>query len=200
MNITECLLDIHNKTKLGNTTVAACVRAQGKKRLWDERPAPACDTIVLHYISAVKIAPRRPFTLACILTIFCDFGVSSHYLIRRNGVILRLAPEEKKAWHAGGSLMPGQDKRTAVNNFSIGIELVATPDSGFTQKQYSACARLCRDIEKRHGKKFNYVGHEDIAGKAAKRLGLRKNVKRDPGPLFDWAFFNSLLRRQAKAG
>jgi N-acetyl-anhydromuramyl-L-alanine amidase AmpD len=200
MKIIRCLLDIHNKSRAGNATVAALVRAQGKKHLWDKRPSPSVDTIVLHYISAVKITPRRPFTLSRILKIFCDFGVSSHYLIRRNGAVLGLVPEEKKAWHAGGSIMPGPDKRTAVNNFSIGIELVATPDSGFTQKQYSACARLCRDIEKRHGKKFNYVGHEDIAGKAAKRLVLRKNVKQDPGPLFDWAFFNSLLRRQVKAG
>jgi N-acetyl-anhydromuramyl-L-alanine amidase AmpD len=199
MNITPCLLDIYNKTRLGRTTVAACVRAQHKKHLWDERPSPAVDTIVIHYISAVKIAPSRPFGLARILKIFCDYGVSSHYLIRRNGAVLRLVPEEKKAWHAGGSIMPGPDKRKAVNNFSIGIELVATPKSGFTKKQYSVCVRLCTDIEKRHGTKFTYVGHEDIAGKAAKRLGLRKNLKRDPGQLFDWVFFTSLVRRQAKA-
>jgi N-acetyl-anhydromuramyl-L-alanine amidase AmpD len=195
MKIIPCLLDIHNKTKMGNTTVAASVRAQGKKHLWDERPSPACDTIVIHYISAVKIAPCRPFTLARILKIFCDFGVSSHYLIRRNGAVLRLVPEEKKAWHAGGSIMPGQDKRTAVNDFSIGIELVATPDSGFTQKQYSACARLCRDIEIRHGKKFGYVGHQEIAGKKARGLGLRKDIKRDPGSFFNWKRFRKLLHQ-----
>jgi N-acetyl-anhydromuramyl-L-alanine amidase AmpD len=195
MKITNCLLDIHNNTRLGNATVAACVRAQGKKHLWDERPAPACDTIVIHHISAVRTAPRRPFALAPILKIFCDFGVSSHYLIRRNGAVLRLVPEQKKAWHAGGSIMPGRDKRIAVNNFSIGIELVATLLSGYTKKQYSACARLCRDIEIRLGKKFSYVGHEDIAGKRAQRLGLRKDVKRDPGPMFDWALFKKLLRR-----
>jgi N-acetyl-anhydromuramyl-L-alanine amidase AmpD len=198
MKIIQCLLDIHNKTKLGNTTVASSVRAQGKKHLWDERPSPCCDTIVIHYISAVKITPWRPFALARILKIFCDFGVSSHYLIRRNGAVLRLVPEEKKAWHAGGSIMPGKDKRTAVNDFSIGIELVATPDSGFTQKQYSACGRLCRDIEKRHGCQFMYVGHEDIAGKKARELGLRKDIKHDPGPLFDWRLFEKVLHpRQA---
>jgi N-acetyl-anhydromuramyl-L-alanine amidase AmpD len=196
MKIIQCLLDIHNKTKLGNTTVASSVRAQGKKHLWDERPSPAADTIVLHYISAVKIAHRRPFTLSLILKIFCDYGVSSHYLIRRNGAVLRLVPETKKAWHAGGSIMPGKDRRTAVNNFSIGIELVATPRSGYTQRQYSACALLCRDIEERHGRRFIYVGHEDIAGKKAWRLGLRKDIKRDPGHLFNWKRFRKLLRLQ----
>jgi N-acetyl-anhydromuramyl-L-alanine amidase AmpD len=193
MKIIQCLLDTRNNARLGNATIAALVRAQGKKHLWDERPSPAADTIVLHYISAVKITPGRPFTLSRILKIFCDFGVSSHYLIRRNGAVLRLVPEEKKAWHAGGSIMPGPDKRMAVNNFSIGIELVATPDSGFTRKQYSACARICRDIEKRQGKKFKYVGHQDIAGKKARKLGLRKDIKHDPGPLFDWRLFKSLL-------
>ncbi|HUI93811.1 MAG TPA: N-acetylmuramoyl-L-alanine amidase [Chitinivibrionales bacterium] len=194
MNITDCLLDIHNNTPLGRATVADCVRAQGKKHLWDERSSPFCDTIVIHYMSAVNVTPARPFSLKRMLKIFCDYGVSSHYLIQRNGVILRLVPEKKKAWHAGGSIMPGRDGREAVNNFSIGIELVATPRSGFTKRQYAACASLCRNIEKRRGKKFIYVGHEDIAGKKAVWLGLRKDIKRDPGSLFNWNRFRTMLR------
>lgn len=91
--------------------------------------------------------------------------------------------------------MPPPDNRTMVNSFSIGIELVATPDSGFTKEQYESCVMLCKDIEKRHVGKFVYVGHEHIAGEAAVQKGLRKDVKVDPGPNFDWERFRTSLAR-----
>ncbi len=193
MKIVQCLLDINNEAPAGNATLSSCILGQNKEHLWEERQGQVVDTIVLHYISAMHIDPRRPFDLSLILRIFCDCGVSSHYLIDRTGTIFRLVPEDKKAWHAGGSVMPAPDSRTMANGFSIGIELVATPDSGFTQEQYSSCALLCRDIEQRHRRTFAYVGHQDIAGEAAVRLGLRKDVKLDPGPLFNWVVFRRMV-------
>ncbi len=195
MNIAQCLLDTGNDMRVDGVTLSSLIRGQGKKHLWDER-SPACvDVIVIHYTSAVNIDPSRPFDLGLILRTFCDFGVSSHYLVERTGRVLQLVPEDKKAWHAGGSIMPLPDGRKMANTFSIGIELVATPDSGFTKRQYASCARLCRDIERRHGRAFTYVGHEHIAGETAVGLGLRNNVKSDPGPLWDWKLFCSLVRR-----
>ena len=64
-------------------------------------------SIVIHSVSAVAVAPEAPFSLERILEIFCDRGVSSHFLIERDGRIVQLAPEAMKAWHAGGSIMPG---------------------------------------------------------------------------------------------
>jgi AmpD protein len=125
------------------------------------------------------------------LELFVRFGVSSHYLVDRDGVVRQLVPERKKAWHCGGSIMPAPDSRQGVNDFSIGIELVATEDSGYTDAQYESCALLCRDIEGRHGR-VHYVGHQDIAGEKAVALGLRADVRRDPGPLFDWGRFHAL--------
>jgi AmpD protein len=196
MKITECLLDTRNTLKTGGVSIASLVLSQKKKHLWDNRPSKEIDTIVIHYISAENTPNRLRFNLGCILKTLCDFGVSSHYLIERSGKILRLVPENKKAWHAGGSIMPGTDGRTAVNNFSLGIELVATPDSGFTTRQFASCVRLCRDIEKRYGKKFTFLGHQHIAGKAAVRLGLRAKEKLDPGPLFNWKSFRKLIHLQ----
>jgi hypothetical protein len=184
-----CLLDSENTAPAGDSTLATCIRAQNKMHLWEDRTADVVDTIVIHSISAKKIDPGNPFDRSLILRIFCDFSVSSHYLIERTGLVLQLVPEEKKAWHAGGSMMPPPDNRTMVNAFSIGIELVATPDSGFTEKQYESCVALCQDIEKRHARKFVYVGHEHIAGPAAVQKGLRKDVKVDPGSKFDWQRF-----------
>ena len=194
LTIIPCLLDIHNQTPVQDKTIADCVRTQHKEHLWDERSSSSIDTIVIHYTSAALVDAGRRYDRNLILKIFCDYGVSSHYLIERTGKILLLVPEEKKAWHCGGSIMPGNDGRTGVNDFSLGLELVATPDSGFTEKQYHSLAGLCNDIEKRHQRKFTYVGHRDIAGEEAVRLGLRKDAKQDPGDLFDWQRFHALRR------
>jgi AmpD protein len=150
--------------------------------------------VVIHFISAVNVDPARPYDFGLILKIFCDYRVSSHYFINRDGVITRLVPEGMRAWHAGLSIMPEPDNRKGVNEFSIGIELAATEDSGYTELQYDALRQLCQDIEKRHGKRMTYVGHDQIAGKRAVAMGVRADCKVDPGPLFDWERFLGSLR------
>jgi N-acetyl-anhydromuramyl-L-alanine amidase AmpD len=103
--------------------------------------------------------------------------------------VRQLAPEGKKAWHCGGSIMPSPDLRQGVNDFSIGIELAATENSGYTAEQYESCAMLCHEIEGRYGI-MKYVGHQDVAGPLAVSMGLRQEIKTDPGFLFDWDKFH----------
>jgi N-acetyl-anhydromuramyl-L-alanine amidase AmpD len=192
MLIERCLLDAASQWSAGASTVGQRLSHSGQDHLWNERPSTAAiDTVVIHYISAVNVAAERAFALEPILGIFCDYGVSSHYLIDRCGRIYNLVAEEHRAWHCGGSLMPEPDNRRGVNDFSIGIELVATADSGFSAAQYRALARLCRRIESRHGT-MRYVGHEDIAGTRAVGLGLRAEAKVDPGDRFSWELFHRL--------
>jgi N-acetyl-anhydromuramyl-L-alanine amidase AmpD len=193
MKITECLLDDENKLLVDGVTLGELIRLSGKQHLWEERRSGRIDTIVFHYISAVAVLPGTPYRHEIILKIFCNYGVSSHFLISRRGRVFLLVPEDKKAWHCGGSIMPEPDNRQAVNEFSIGIELVATPGSGFTLSQYHAAARLCVDLENRYRKRFFYTGHDRIAGERAVTLGLRKEAKVDPGKLFDWEAFFHLL-------
>jgi N-acetyl-anhydromuramyl-L-alanine amidase AmpD len=193
MDIICCLLDENNTMALHSGTLGAAVAASGKAHLWSERSGGGIDTVVVHYTSAINLAPDDPFGRERILDIFCDYGVSSHYLIERDGTTLLLVPEAKKAWHAGGSIMPAGDDRTGVNDFSIGIELAATATSGFSKEQYDALVRLCLDMERRQGKSFVYVGHEDVAGERAVSLGLRRDIKVDPGALFDWNGFRTRL-------
>jgi N-acetylmuramoyl-L-alanine amidase len=195
MEIIHCLLDESNATMLHGASLGARVAATGKAHLWSERAGNNVDTVVIHYTSAVNIAPDDPFSRERILGIFCDYGVSSHYLIERDGVTVLLVPEAMKAWHAGGSIMPSGDDRTGVNEFSIGIELAATATSGFTAKQHDALVRLCLDMEQRYFRTFVYVGHEDIAGARAVARGLRKDMKVDPGALFDWSNFRMRLEQ-----
>ncbi|MFP4013006.1 MAG: N-acetylmuramoyl-L-alanine amidase [Chitinispirillaceae bacterium] len=193
MNITDCLLDSHNRIPSGATTIGEKIVLSGKPHLWESRKDGVIDTVVIHYISAVEVDCRSPYELSSVLDIFCSYGVSSHYLINRGGNVYRLVPEDCKAWHAGASIMPPPDNRTGVNEFSVGIELMATHESGFTALQYRSLCRLCIDIEIRYGKKISYVGHDQIAGQRAVENGLRNEPKPDPGPLFDWdRFLNNM--------
>ncbi|NDL62677.1 N-acetylmuramoyl-L-alanine amidase [Acerihabitans arboris] len=115
---------------------------------------------------------------------------SAHYLapsvprvVNGKPVVLRLVPEEKRAWHAGISEWNG---RSNLNDTSVGIEIVNpgfTVEAGgrrwhpFSPNQIELVALLAEDIIRRHQiSPDNVVAHSDIAP-------LRKS---DPGPLFPW--------------
>jgi N-acetyl-anhydromuramyl-L-alanine amidase AmpD len=194
MNIISCFLDSANKKDALTQTIGERIHALGKSCLWSRRSAVAIDTVVIHYISAGGYFPLDPYNENAVFAIFPEYAVSSHYLISRDGNIYHLVPEKNKAWHSGGSIMPDPDNRRNVNEFSIGIELIATHTSGFTDVQYESLSYLCNDIETRWPIS-SYVGHSDIAGKEAVALGLRTDLKIDPGPLFDWQKFHTMRSR-----
>lgn len=150
------------------------------------------DTVVIHYMSGINIDKARWDDPALSMKILRDYRVSAHYIIDRQGTAYQLVKEKDVAWHAGGSIMPAPDNRRNVNSFSIGIELIATHDSGFTDAQYASLTRLVTDIKGRHAI-TRLVGHDEIAGKRAVNLGLRRDVKPDPGPKFDWSRFRGML-------
>jgi N-acetyl-anhydromuramyl-L-alanine amidase AmpD len=182
----DCLLDAANRRCVDGVSVGERVLAQGRSHLWGERRADGTDTIVVHYMSAIQGSPRRPFDTGKLVAILCDCGVSSHYLIARSGRVLRLVPEDKRAWHCGGSLMPEPDCRRDVNDFSVGIELAGTHTSGFTAAQYRSLACVCSHIAVRMSRHLWILGHEHVAGEKAVCMGLRGEAKTDPGPLFRW--------------
>ncbi|MGA3051543.1 MAG: N-acetylmuramoyl-L-alanine amidase [Chitinispirillaceae bacterium] len=201
LNIIPCFLDSNNPLIVDGTTLGSLLAAAGKEHLWEPRHGPDdVDVVVIHSVCAEALNPVDRFDSRWILKIFCDYGVSSHYLIERNGTILGLVPEETKAWHAGGSIMPEPDNRRNVNEFSIGIELTASALSGFTELQYRRLALVCADIERRHGRHFTYCGHEQIAGQRAVKLGLRQDSKTDPGPAFEWRVFSNLIDAERESG
>jgi len=108
-----------------------------------------------------------------------DSGVSSHYVVAEDGQVLRLVPEEKRAWHAGKSWWRGVED---VNSASVGIEIVNPGHEfgyrPFAEAQIDALIPLVADIVWRHNIRPAYVvGHSDIAP-------VRKE---DPGELFPWA-------------
>ncbi|MGJ8523382.1 hypothetical protein R84981_002083 [Carnimonas sp. R-84981] len=123
--------------------------------------------------------------------------VGVHYLVleqpgRYQGqpVVMQLADESKRAWHAGRSSWDG---KKGLNDTSIGIEIVnmgfkQTRDgmvfSPFSMSQVALVTALAKDIVTRyHIDPTHVVGHSDIA----------PGRKLDPGPFFPW-------QRLAQAG
>lgn len=74
------------------------------------------------------------------------------------------------------------DGRENVNDFSIGIELVTTPEMKYSEAQYRTLGKLIRELHSRWPIRF-VVGHDLIA----------PGRKVDPGHLFDWVRLTHLL-------
>jgi N-acetylmuramoyl-L-alanine amidase len=138
---------------------------------FDERTTPV-SILVLHYTGMQNGAAaierlRDPAS-----------KVSCHYLVAEDGKVLRMVPEDKRAWHAGQSYWRGMMN---LNSDSIGIEIVNPGHEHgyrpFTEQQMDALIPLVAGIVKRHNiPRANVVGHSDIA----------PTRRQDPGELFEW--------------
>jgi N-acetylmuramoyl-L-alanine amidase len=142
-------------------------------------PDVAVDMLILHY-TGMRTAAEAIERLCA-----PEAQVSAHYLIDEDGAVLRMVPEERRAWHAGVAFWA---RRRDINSVSIGIELVNPGHEfgyrPFPEPQMAALETLCRDIFARHPIPARHVlGHSDVAPRR----------KADPGELFDW-------RRLARAG
>jgi N-acetyl-anhydromuramyl-L-alanine amidase AmpD len=126
------------------------------------RPAEnrTIDAIIVH--SVYNASGGDKYDIDLVINQFAHYGVSSHYVIGREGNIYRLVKEKDVSFHAGKSSLP--DGRTNVNSCSIGIELITTKDSldAPMDLQIKTLTSLVKDIQSRY--KINYVlRHSDIA-------------------------------------
>jgi N-acetylmuramoyl-L-alanine amidase len=139
----------------------------------DGRPVDEpVDMLILHY-TGMQTAQEAIERL-------CDpdARVSSHYVVDEDGSILRLVPEDRRAWHAGVSFWRGH---SVLNGRSIGIEIVNPGHEwgyrAFPALQMAAVCDLCLAILSRHRiPARNVVAHSDVA----------PDRKEDPGERFDW--------------
>ena len=151
----------------------------------DARPSNARVTLlVVHGISLPPgefggDAIERLFTNRLDAALHPDFAtiadlcVSAHFLIRRDGELVQFVRCAERAWHAGASSWRGRDR---CNDFSIGVELEGTDESGYEPVQYAMLIRLARALRRRYPI-ADVVGHSDVA----------PGRKTDPGPSFDWS-------------
>ena len=139
----------------------------------DDRGGVAIDCVVLHY-TGMQSADAALARLTD-----PEAKVSAHYMIAEDGTVLRLVPEERRAWHAGASFWRGV---AGLNASSIGIEIVNPGHEfgyrPFSEPQMSTLLPLLSEIVARwQVVPGMVVGHSDIAPRR----------KQDPGELFDWA-------------
>ena len=108
--------------------------------------------------------------------------VSSHYLIKNNGIILTLVPDLYEAWHAGKSSWKNYK---SLNQNSIGIE-ITNPGHKFGYKKFSkkqifSLLKLSKFLMKKYKiNNKNILGHSDIAPER----------KKDPGEKFPWEYLS----------
>lgn len=139
----------------------------------DERPADTpIDMLILHYTG------MRSAQAAIDQLRDPEKRVSSHYVVDEDGAVIRMVPEERRAWHAGVSYWRGH---TALNGRSIGIEIVNPGHEWgyreFPVLQLAAVCDLCIHILSRHPiPQRNVIAHSDVA----------PDRKQDPGEKFDW--------------
>ena len=179
----------------------------------DKRSAPRghreVTHVVLHFMSNVARNQYDPYDIEPVRKIFVDYKLSSHYMIARDGLVLKLVEEDRVAWHAGrGFLDDFPDYRNRLNNHSIGIEFLAIGSRdemapkylshsaydrldpgliGYTEEQYSAVNELLAEIYDRHPAvvrdRRHIIGHDEYAGPRQRPA----DPKVDPGSLFDWS-------------
>ncbi len=137
------------------------------------------DIIIIH--SSYYVGTDT-FSTKGIISQYEQYGVNAHYLLGREGQIFRLVDENNMAYHAGESVLPAKKKRTHLNKWSIGIEVMSTERNAPTEKQYEALVKLVNNIRARYPIKYIYR-HSDIA----------PGRKTDPW-CFDWDMFLKRLK------
>ena len=137
----------------------------------DHRPLlEDLDLIVIHCISL----PPGQFGTEGIIELFTNrLDPEEHPYY--HGEIIQFVPFDRRAFHAGISSYEG---REACNDFSIGIELEGTDDTGYEAVQYDQLNLVIDALMTTYPtlSRSRMAGHQEIAP-------LRKT---DPGPFFEW--------------
>ncbi|WP_339884937.1 1,6-anhydro-N-acetylmuramyl-L-alanine amidase AmpD [Vreelandella maris] len=170
----------------------------------DARPSDEVSLLLLHAISlppgvfsgdAIEalftnqlVADEHPFFAE-----ITHLRVSAHLLIRRDGECVQFVDTDQRAWHAGRSCWWDAHqlkRRTALNSFSVGIELEGDDITPYTKAQYNALVEVTIWLMARYPRlnSRRITSHAHVAP-------LRKT---DPGPAFDWMYFQQRLTSQAE--
>ena len=163
------------------------------------RPSPNCDerpvgiAVSLLVVHAISLPPGKfgGDSIERLFTNRLDPGadpyfqtvqalrVSAHFLVRRSGGLVQFVALDRRAWHAGASCWRGRER---CNDFSVGVELEGCDEQPFETAQYRRLAELTRVLQ-------GMLPLSDIAAHS----DIAPSRKSDPGPLFDWPLYLSLL-------
>lgn len=91
-------------------------------------------------------------------------GVSAHYVVRENGMVVKMVEEKDQAWHAGRVLDPKWKniiQGVNPNQYTIGIETALNTKTLPPWAQWIAVRRLIKDIHTRYPG-IELVHHNEI--------------------------------------
>lgn len=161
------------------------------------REAPA-EYVMIHFCSDVLNNQSYPYGMEAIRRTLIKNKASINYIIARNGEIQCYIPEQRVAFHAGKGNYGDEKCTDSMDEYSIGISLVAIGSKndmkgylssskynsispsliGFTDAQYEALSLLLKDVAQRWDIPLD---REHIIGNFE-----YDPDKREPGELFDW--------------
>lgn len=137
---------------------------------------PFCNARRKDYIDTLVIHASAQNTVDALIGVLVERELSAHYVIGGDGEVIRLVPDEMRAWHAGAGEWRGERE---INSNSIGIELCngLFGEESYGVRQIEALTELCLHlIDKYDFKPQNIIGHSDMA----------PTRKIDPGTCFRW--------------
>ncbi len=130
----------------------------------DDRPRGVGVTcIVLH----ATVEPTTEGTIGIFLNPARQ--VSAHFVAGRDGRVVQMVPIERRAWHAGNSLLENAPR---VNDYSVGIEMVNLNDGKdpYPDAQMEAVAGVIRLVRSRYEvPDTRIVSHAQIALPAGRK-------------------------------
>jgi len=147
------------------------------------------ELIVIHATGGPDCDPNISFKSGTLYQIIQHFKrnqkkISIHYIIGRNGDVVKMVEENEIAYHVRG-----------YNYSSIGIELVNNGDGKdtYSNKQIESLISLLKQIIKRHKLSIEQIkGHELLDNSELNCNGKILKRKQDPGANFPW----ELLRKK----
>lgn len=126
-------------------------------------------------------------------------GVSTHYIIARDGTVYQLVHNQDVAYHAGN---------LAYNVQAFGVEIERYADNAITDAQFSAAAELVKALAEIYGIPLDHptgiapadptsgpggiIGHDQVPDPNNPALGGGASHHTDP-IMWDWARFERLL-------
>ena len=189
-NVTDAR--VHSSTVDNGKLVAQVVSVKNQvlearlQPLWIKSPYhygrnQPIDMIVIHKTGGEVIGPA--------INQFLSGGTSAHYIVDRDGQIVKLVLDSHAAGHASHENSQDQSHwgtQTRLAWRSVGIENVGTTQQGLTSAQYRSLIRLIQELMRYHSvPRHRVIGHSDILTDGQGHLSDQRIAC--PGHQFDWS-------------
>jgi len=152
-----------------------------KSPFFSDRGKQKIDMIVVHKTGDPVIGPA--------INTFLTAQTSAHYVVGRDGHVVKMVLDHLAAWHASHENNQDQSHwgtQTALAWRSIGIENVGTIKQGFTGPQYKSLIRLIQELMRTHSvPRHRVVAHSDILTDGHAHLSNDRIAC--PGYQFEWS-------------